>query len=92
MCFFSLRSALHVPRPLASAVKPIREVSSVASGSDVLQVGRAHSTGITMMKLPAGLDDECVDALLILFAASNANLFLSRLVACHYLPTTENMS
>ena len=32
-------------------------------------VGRAHSTGIAMMKFPAGLDDECVDALLILFAA-----------------------
>ena len=32
-------------------------------------VGRAHLTGIAMMKLPAGLDDECVDALLFLFAA-----------------------
>ena len=27
------------------------------------------STGTAMMKFPAGLDDECVDALLILFAA-----------------------
>ena len=40
----------------------------MASGSDVF-AWRAHSTGITMIKFPAGLDDECVDALLILFAA-----------------------
>ena len=55
---------------LASAVKPIREVhpqSQVAAMS--CTVGRAHSTGISMMKFPAGLDDECVDALLILFAS-----------------------
>ena len=52
-------------------------------------VGRAHSTGIAMMTFPAGLDDECVGALLILFAA---NLILSRLVACHYLTTIGNMS
>ena len=32
-------------------------------------VGVAHLTGIAMMTLPAGLDDECVDALLILFTA-----------------------
>ena len=32
-------------------------------------VCRAHSTGIVMMKFLAGLDDESVDALLILFAA-----------------------
>ena len=30
---------------------------------------RACSTGVAMMKFPAGLDDECADALLILFAA-----------------------
>ena len=33
-------------------------------------VGRHHLTGLAMMKLNAGLDDECVDALLILFAAN----------------------
>ena len=32
-------------------------------------VGRANLTDVAMMKLPAGLDDECVDTLLILFAA-----------------------
>ena len=31
--------------------------------------GRAHLAGMAMMKLPAGLDDECVDELLILLAA-----------------------
>ena len=31
-------------------------------------VGRAQLTGIAMINLPAGLDDECVDALLMLFA------------------------
>ena len=41
---------------LASALKPIREISSVASGSHAFhcwQVG--PFTGIVMMKLPAGL-------------------------------------
>ena len=33
-------------------------------------VGCAKLTGISMMKLSVGLDDECVDALLILFAAN----------------------
>ena len=33
-------------------------------------VGRHHSTGVAMMKFPAGLNDECADALLILFAAT----------------------
>ena len=32
--------------------------------------GSAHMTGIEMMKLPAGLDDECVDARLILCTAN----------------------
>ena len=55
------RSAFQV---LASTLKPIREVSSVASVA-VLQL-----TGVAMMKLHAGLDDGCVDALPILFAAN----------------------
>ena len=56
-------------RALASAMKPIREVSSVASGSNALHGWPCPLTGIATMKLPAGLDDACVDALLILFAA-----------------------
>ena len=61
--------AFGVPRSqaLASAVKPFRDVSSVAAMP--CMAGHARSTGIAMMKLPAGPDDECVDALLILFAA-----------------------
>ena len=77
---------------LASALKPIREVSSVTSSSHALHGLQAGPlTGIAKMKLPAGLDDECVDALLILIAAKR-HIFSSRLVACHYLPTVGNNS
>ena len=61
-----------VPRSqvLASALKPVREVSSVASGSHALYGWQAGPLiGIATIKLPAGLEDESVDALLIPFSA-----------------------
>ena len=63
--------AFGVPRSqaLASAVKPKREVSSVASGSNALHGWPCPFDWYCDDKIPAGLDDECVDALLILFAA-----------------------
>ena len=33
-------------------------------------VGSAHLTAFALMEIPAGLDDECVDALLILFVVA----------------------
>ena len=86
--------AFGVPRAqvLACAVKPIREVSSMASAAMPCMVGRAHSTGIAMVKFHAGLDDWCVDALLISVRFENGDLVLSRLAASHCLPTIGNMS
>ena len=50
----------------------------MASGSHALHGWQASPfTGIAMMKLPAGLDDECVGALLILFASKMEMCFLS---------------
>ena len=48
----------------------MRDVSSVASGSHGFHIWLAGPlTGIALMVWTAGMDDECVDALLILLAA-----------------------
>ena len=64
--------AFGVPRSLSLASAVRRQYSRYPQwqvAAMPCMVGRVHSTGVAMMKFPAGLDDECVDALLILFAA-----------------------
>ena len=69
VCFFWLRSAFPVPGPGVCNETEYARYPQWQVAAMPCMVGRAHLTVIAMMKLLPGLDDECVDALLILFAA-----------------------
>ena len=55
-------------------------------------VGRAHLTGVAMMKLTAAWMMSVCRCVADSVRCENGNLILSRLVACHYLPTVGNKS